>query len=90
MKVLQTRCAPNQVNLSRSKHKYSPDLLHLHTNQVKELTMKQIIFFALTIFIYIGAFEVAKNMVGDGETAVFVGVACGGICFWWMVSKIKD
>ena len=52
--------------------------------------MKHIIFFALSIFIYIGAFEVAKNMFGDGDTAVFVGVVCGGICFWWMVSKIKD
>ena len=90
MKVLQTRCAPNQVNLSRSKHKYSPDLLHLHTNQVKELAMKHIIFFALSIFIYIGAFEVAKKMFGDGDTALFIGVICGGICFWWMVSKIKD
>ena len=52
--------------------------------------MKHIIFFALTIFIYFGAFEVAKKMFGDGDTAVFVGVVCGGICFWWMVSKIKD
>ena len=76
MKVLQTR--------------YAPDLSHLHANQPKEFFMKHIIFFALTIFIYFGAFEVAKKMFGDGDTAVFFGVVCGGICFWWMVSKIKD
>ena len=90
MKVLQTRYAPNQVSLRRSTHKYSPDLLLIHTNQIKELAMKHVIFFALSIFIYIGAFEVAKNMFGDGDTALFIGAVCGGICFWWMVSKIKD
>ena len=47
-------------------------------------------FFALSIFIYIGAFEVAKKFFGDGDTALFIGAVCGGICFWWMVSKIKD
>lgn len=52
--------------------------------------MKHIIFFAISLFIYIGAFEVAKKVFGDTDSAMFVGTICGGICFWWLVSKIKE
>jgi len=41
------------------------------------------------LFIYIGAFALGKKIFGDEDIAMFFGAAAGGICFWWLVSKIK-
>jgi hypothetical protein len=52
--------------------------------------MKQIIFLAISFFIYIGAFEVGKKIFGDGEFAIFFGAVAGGVCFWTLVTQLKD
>ena len=52
--------------------------------------MKHVIFFFLTLAIYIGAFEICKRIFGDGDLAIVVGGLVGSVCFYWMVSKLKD
>ena len=49
--------------------------------------MKSLIFLAISLFIYMGAFAVGKLIFGSGEIGFFFGVVAGGACFWWLVSK---
>jgi hypothetical protein len=49
--------------------------------------MKSLIFLAISLFVYIGAFDVGGLIFGIGGVGFFFGVVAGGSCFWWVVSK---
>lgn len=44
--------------------------------------MKNIIFFFISMSIFMGAFLISRRFFGDGDTAMFIGVLAGGICFF--------
>jgi hypothetical protein len=49
--------------------------------------MTKIMFFAISLLIYFGAFELSKAIFCDGDLSLFLAAILGGICFWWLVSK---
>ena len=51
--------------------------------------MQSLIFIAISIFIYFGAFAVGELIFNSNELSILFGSVAGGICFWWLVSKSK-